>query len=140
MLQEALSALSEEDTALRARVLAQLSLALYYSPEARDDLNQQAVEMARRVNDPAAIVAALHGKHLISRGHRVLKNGSPSQPRFWRLRKRAAIRRWSCRFAIAAFWTCWSWRTWREWMLRLKHMLSWRKNSASLATCGLRLS
>ena len=52
ILKEALSAMSEEDTALRARLLAQLSLALYYSPELRDELNQQAVEMARRVDDP----------------------------------------------------------------------------------------
>ena len=68
MLKEALSALSEEDTALRARLLAQLSLALYYSPELRDDLNHQAVEMARRVNDAEATVAALYGKHLILEG------------------------------------------------------------------------
>jgi len=68
MLREALSALSEEDTALRARLLARLSLALYYSPELRDDINQQAVEMARRLDDPAAIVAALYGRHLILEG------------------------------------------------------------------------
>jgi predicted ATPase len=68
MLKEALSALSEEDTAMRARLLAQLSLALYYSPELRDDLNHQAVEMARRVDDPEATVAALYGKHLILEG------------------------------------------------------------------------
>ncbi len=67
-LKEALSALSEEDTALRARLLAQLSMALYYSPESRDEINQQAVEMARRVEDPAAIVAALYGRHLILDG------------------------------------------------------------------------
>ena len=68
MLKEALSALSEEDSALRVRLLAQLSLALYYSPELRDDLNHQAVEMARRVDDPEATVAALYGKHLILEG------------------------------------------------------------------------
>ena len=68
LLREALSVLSEEDTALRARLLAQLSLALYYSPGLRDDLNHQAVEMARRVCDPAAIVAALYGRHLLLEG------------------------------------------------------------------------
>ena len=67
-LKEALSALGEEDTALRARLLAQLSMALYYSPELRDEINQQAVEIARRVDDPAAIVAALYGRHLILDG------------------------------------------------------------------------
>jgi eukaryotic-like serine/threonine-protein kinase len=68
LLKEALSALSEEDTALRARLLAQLSLALYYSPELRDEINRQAVEMARRVDDPVAIVAALYGRHVILEG------------------------------------------------------------------------
>ncbi|HXI89357.1 MAG TPA: protein kinase [Blastocatellia bacterium] len=68
MLKEALSALSEEDSALRVRLLAQLSLALYYSPELRDDLNHQALEMARRVDDAEATVAALYGKHLILEG------------------------------------------------------------------------
>jgi predicted ATPase len=67
-LKEALSALDQEDTALRARLLAQLSTALYYSPELREEINQQAVEMARRVDDPAAIVAALYGRHLILDG------------------------------------------------------------------------
>ena len=65
ILEEALSALSEEDTALRARLLAQLSMALYYSPELREEVNQRAVEMARRVEDPGAIVAALYGRHLM---------------------------------------------------------------------------
>jgi predicted ATPase len=68
ILKEALSTLGEEDTALRARLLAQLSLALYYSPELRDEFNRQAVEMARRVGDPAAIVAALYGRHVILDG------------------------------------------------------------------------
>ena len=68
VLKEALAAMSEEDSALRARLLAQLSLALYYSPEPRNEINRQAVEMARRVNDPAAIVAALYGRHVILEG------------------------------------------------------------------------
>lgn len=68
LLKEALGALGEEDSALRARLLAQLSLALYYSPELRDVINQQAVEMARRVGDPAAIVTALYSRHVILDG------------------------------------------------------------------------
>jgi predicted ATPase len=68
LLREALDVLGEEDTALRARLLSQLSLALYYSPEQRDKINQRAVEMARRVNDPAAIVAALYARHVILDG------------------------------------------------------------------------
>jgi len=68
ILKEALSILAEEDTALRATLLAQLSLALYYSPELREGVNQQAVEMARRVGDPSAIVAALYSRHVILDG------------------------------------------------------------------------
>ena len=68
LLKEALGALGEGDSALRARLLAQLSLALYYAPEVRDEINQQAVEMARRLGDPVAIVAALYGRHVILDG------------------------------------------------------------------------
>src|SRR5262249_45636772 len=65
ILKEALSVLGEEDSALRVRLLAQLSIALYYSPELRDQLNQQSFEMARRVGDPGATLAALYGRHVI---------------------------------------------------------------------------
>ena len=68
ILKEALSALGEGDSALRARLLAQLSLALYYSPELRDVISQQAVEMARRVGDPAAVVPALYSRHVVLDG------------------------------------------------------------------------
>ena len=68
ILKEALSMLPDEDTALRATVLAQLSLALYYSLDVREGINQQAVEMARRVGDPAAIIAALYSRHVILDG------------------------------------------------------------------------
>jgi predicted ATPase len=68
LLKEALSALGEEETPLRARLLARLSLALYYSRESRGEVNKQAVEMARRVMDPKAIVAALYARHIILDG------------------------------------------------------------------------
>ncbi len=67
-LREALTAMGDEDTSLRARLLARLSMALYYSPDLRDEINQQAVEMARRVGDPEAIVAALYARHLMLDG------------------------------------------------------------------------
>ncbi len=63
LLREALSALGEADSALRAKLLAYLSVALYYSPELRVPLSQQAVEMARRVGDSAAMVIALYSRH-----------------------------------------------------------------------------
>ena len=68
LLKEALDALGEEETPLRARLLARLSLALYYSRESRSEVNKQAVEMARRVKDPKAIVAALYARHVILDG------------------------------------------------------------------------
>src|SRR4030095_16202591 len=71
LLKEALGAFSEEDSSLRARLLARLSLALYYAPAEREEINNQAVDMARRVNDPSAIVAALYSRH-------VILNGTPS--------------------------------------------------------------
>jgi predicted ATPase len=63
IMREALSALSEVDSSMRARLLAHLSIALYYAPEQRVPLSQQAIEMARRVGDPMAIVIALISHH-----------------------------------------------------------------------------
>src|SRR5262249_44541263 len=63
LLREALSAIGDEDSALRVRILAHLSIALYYSPEFRMSFSQQAVEMARRVGDPKATVVALYSRH-----------------------------------------------------------------------------
>ncbi len=64
LLWESLGALPQQDSALRARVLAHLSIALYYSPEQRVELSQEALDMARRVGDPAALVAALYARHI----------------------------------------------------------------------------
>src|SRR6185436_19179734 len=63
LLNEALSLLGEQDSSLRAMVLANLSVANYYLPELRGPLSQQAVEMARRVGDPMALIAALYSRH-----------------------------------------------------------------------------
>ena len=55
LLEEALEALGDEDSPLRARLLARLALELYYSgdPERRLALSEQAVDLARRLGDPA---------------------------------------------------------------------------------------
>ena len=63
LLNEALDALGEKDSSLRAMVLAHLSVANYYLPELRGPLSQQAVEMARRTGDPMAQIAALYSRH-----------------------------------------------------------------------------
>lgn len=71
LLEEALDALGSEDSPLRARLLSQLAEAIYTVPEAqgrRQALSQEAVAMARRVNDPAALVSALNVRCLMLSG------------------------------------------------------------------------
>ena len=66
LLEEALAALGEADSPLRARVLAGLARALVSAPqvERRLALSEDAVRMARRLGDPATLAAALFGRHL----------------------------------------------------------------------------
>lgn len=61
MLEDALAALGEEDSPLRAWVLARLSVALSFveSSERRRYLSEEAVAVARRVGDVAALAHAL---------------------------------------------------------------------------------
>lgn len=68
LLEDALRALGENDSALRARVMARLARELYFSAasaERRDTLSQQAVAVARRVADSDALMAALQSRHLV---------------------------------------------------------------------------
>ena len=66
VLQEALDALRPGDGALRARVLSRLSLELTFSdePEPGEALSREAVEMARRLGDVAALTSALRARWL----------------------------------------------------------------------------
>jgi len=64
LLRDAQTALGEADSALGARILAHLSAALYYSQGPREALSRQAVEMARRVGDPMALLTALYFRHV----------------------------------------------------------------------------
>lgn len=61
LLREALSAWSDQDAPLRARVLARLSVELTFSEEVHltDSLSRQAVEMARRLGDAGSLGDAL---------------------------------------------------------------------------------
>jgi DNA-binding SARP family transcriptional activator/tetratricopeptide (TPR) repeat protein len=62
LLEEAIERLPDEDSALRAQVMARLGRVLYYSPDSElrvPGIVEGAVAMARRVDDPAALVAAL---------------------------------------------------------------------------------
>jgi tetratricopeptide (TPR) repeat protein len=61
LLEEALDTLDKEDSVSRCRVLASLARALLYiSPERSAALVRQAIAMARRINDPSAVLDALH--------------------------------------------------------------------------------
>lgn len=62
LLEEALVSLGDGDSALRARVLACLAMALYWSdgPERRDALSREAVAMARRLGDHATLAFTLN--------------------------------------------------------------------------------
>jgi tetratricopeptide (TPR) repeat protein len=64
LLQEALDGLGPEDSALRARLLARLSLEFVFSDETEvmAPLSLEAVAMARRLADPAALRAAVEAR------------------------------------------------------------------------------
>ncbi|MGH8896625.1 MAG: ATP-binding protein [Egibacteraceae bacterium] len=66
LLEEALEALGDIDSALRARVLARLAKALLFTPllERRRMLSEQAVAMARRIGDPVTLAAVLYEWHV----------------------------------------------------------------------------
>ena len=65
LLEQALSALPEGDSSIRAQVLARLATVLYTTDEVerRTVLSDQAIEMARRLDDEEALLVALHGRH-----------------------------------------------------------------------------
>jgi DNA-binding CsgD family transcriptional regulator len=66
LLEDALVALGGADSPLRARVLARLAKALLFTPQAerRLALSTEAVELARRLGDPATLAAVLYDHHL----------------------------------------------------------------------------
>ena len=65
LLEEALVALGDEDSPLRARLLARLALELYYSgdPDRRLALSEQAVDLARSLGDPRTLATCLDARH-----------------------------------------------------------------------------
>ncbi len=65
LLEEALAALGDEDSPLRARLLARLALELYYSgdPDRRVALSEEAVDLARRLGDPRTLATCLDARH-----------------------------------------------------------------------------
>lgn len=65
LLEETQAALGDGDGALRAMVLARMAAELYFSDakELRTELARDAVDMARRVGDPAALAYAANARH-----------------------------------------------------------------------------
>ena len=66
LLERALGALGEAETPLRARTMARLALSLSYIPahrERRRALADEALAMARRIGEPAALAEALAANH-----------------------------------------------------------------------------
>jgi DNA-binding SARP family transcriptional activator/tetratricopeptide (TPR) repeat protein len=67
VLEEALCGVGEQDSPLRARLLARLSLELYYAgqPERRLLLSEAAVRIARALGDPGTLAVALDARHYV---------------------------------------------------------------------------
>ncbi len=65
LLDEALETLPDDDSPLRARLLARLSLELYYAgePELRMSLSAEAVDIARRTGDARTLATCLDARH-----------------------------------------------------------------------------
>lgn len=74
LLEEALAALDGRDSALRARLLARLAVELYYTEHAdrRTALSREAIEMARRLQDPASLLMALYSRNWAACGPETL--------------------------------------------------------------------
>jgi tetratricopeptide (TPR) repeat protein len=65
LLDEAMELLPDEDSPLRARLLARLALELYYAgePELRLSLSEEAVVIARRTGDLRTLASCLDARH-----------------------------------------------------------------------------
>jgi tetratricopeptide (TPR) repeat protein len=64
LLEEAIAALRPGDSEMRVRLLARLSVALYWSDldGRRFELSEEAVAMARRLRDPGTLALAIHSR------------------------------------------------------------------------------
>jgi class 3 adenylate cyclase len=66
LLEEALTLLGEGDSAVRARLLVRLAIAVYFlSADRRERLAREAVAMAHRVDDPATLAFVLNDAHFV---------------------------------------------------------------------------
>ena len=70
LIEEALAALPETATALRARLLGRLAMELHFSsqPQRCQTMAQQSVMLARQLGDPSTLAYALNAHHWARRG------------------------------------------------------------------------
>jgi hypothetical protein len=110
LLEEALAALPPGDSALRAWVLARLSVALsYVAPaERRHQLAAEAVAIARRLGDRAALAYALSGTCDAIAGpeHAERRLAPAEELTVWP--PLGATWSWSCSAGASGWWRCWS--------------------------------
>jgi len=66
LLEEALEALGAQQPSLRARLLARLSIEVYYEDPAtyRERLSEESVQLAREANEPEALLDALNARRV----------------------------------------------------------------------------
>src|SRR5262249_12552831 len=67
LTEEALAGLGEQDSVVRARLLGRLATELYFLPDSearRDALSREAIQMARRLGEPATLADALRARHI----------------------------------------------------------------------------
>jgi tetratricopeptide (TPR) repeat protein len=76
-LENALERLGPEATALRARLLVRLAVALYYSddPQRREQLVQEALGIARGLDDPPTLAFVLDQGHIATNGPDTTERG-----------------------------------------------------------------
>jgi hypothetical protein len=77
VLEEALHGLPPDGSALRARLLVRLAVALYYSDQAqrREDLVQEALGIARGLDDPPTLAYVLDQGHIATNGPDTTERG-----------------------------------------------------------------
>ena len=77
VLEEALDGLPPDGSALRARLLVRLAVALYYSDAAqrREDLVQEALGIARGLDDPPTLAYVLDQGHIATNGPDTTERG-----------------------------------------------------------------
>jgi predicted ATPase len=135
LLQQALAALGEGDSLLRARVLARLARAWLFirQVEQRRALSEEAVRLARRLGDLATLAAVLYDRHLAIWGPDQTEGsmrGWPMPPRWSSWPSGSMTGRWCCGAGGFAASTCWSWATWRA------STPTWRPPSRPPRSCG----